>query len=85
MRMQTSQAEIVATVLFAADALAKERKDLPSESEVLGEVMQWKQHHRPPLDRGEVAYSIRNLAALRWLNVKPSTDLPLPEDALASV
>jgi len=84
-RMQTNQAEVVATVLFAADALVKEKKSEPSELEVLSEVMQWKQRRRPPLDRGEVAYTIRNLAALRWLDVKPSADLPLPKEVMADV
>ena len=41
--------------------------------------MQWKQRRRPKLDDKEVAYTIRNLAALRWLKVKPSSDLPMPD------
>lgn len=82
MRVDTKQAEAVATVLFAAKALAKRIKQQPTESEVLGEVMEWKQRRRPVLDKGEIAYTIRNLAALKWLDVKPSTDLPLPKEAL---
>lgn len=83
MRMQTRQSEVVATVLFAANTLANSKKEQPSETEVLTEVMQWKQKRRPPLDNSEVAYTIRNLAALRWLRVKPSPDLPIPDEALA--
>jgi len=64
MRMQTKQSEVVATVLFAANTLAKRKKEQPSETEVLAEVMQWKQRRRPKLDDKEVAYTIRNLAAL---------------------
>ena len=83
MRMQTRQSEVVATVLFAANTLANRKKEQPSEAEVLNEVMEWKQRRRPKLDDKEVAYTIRNLAALRWLKVKPSPDLPIPDEIIA--
>ena len=83
MRMQTKQSEVVATVLFAANTLVKRKKEQPSETEVLTEVMQWKQRRRPKLDDKEVAYTIRNLAALKWLKVKPSSDLPIPDEIIA--
>jgi len=83
MRMQTRQSEVVATVLFAANTLANRKKEEPSETEVLTEVMQWKQRRRPKLDDKEVAYTIRNLAALKWLKVKPSSDLPIPDEIIA--
>jgi O-acetyl-ADP-ribose deacetylase (regulator of RNase III)/uncharacterized protein YwgA len=83
MRMQTKQSEVVATVLFAANTLVKRKKEQPSETEVLTEVMQWKQRRRPKLDDKEVAYTIRNLAALKWLKVKPSPDLPIPDEIIA--
>jgi uncharacterized protein YwgA len=83
MRMQTKQSEVVATVIFAANTLASRKKEQPSETEVLTEVMQWKQRRRPKLDDKEVAYTIRNLAALRWLKVKPSPDLAIVDEILA--
>ena len=83
MRMQTKQSEVVATVLFAANTLANRKREQPSEVEVLTEVMQWKQRRRPKLDDKEVAYTIRNLAALKWLKVKPSSDLPIPDEIIA--
>jgi O-acetyl-ADP-ribose deacetylase (regulator of RNase III)/uncharacterized protein YwgA len=83
MRMQTRQSEVVATVLFAANTLADRKKEEPSETEVLTEVMQWKQRRRPKLDDKEVAYTIRNLAALRWLKVKASSDLPIPDEIIS--
>jgi O-acetyl-ADP-ribose deacetylase (regulator of RNase III)/uncharacterized protein YwgA len=83
MRMQTRQSEVVATVLFAANTLANRKREQPSEAEVLTEVMEWKQRRRPKLDDKEVAYTIRNLAALRWLKVKPSSDLPIPDEIIA--
>ena len=46
-------------------------------------MMQWKQRRRPKLDDKEVAYTIRTLAALRWLRVKPSPDLPIPDEIMA--
>lgn len=80
MRMQTKQAEAVATVLFAAFDVAQVKKEKPSETEVLEEIMKWKQRRRPRLNEGEIAVTIRNLAALNWLNVRPSEDLPIPKE-----
>ncbi|MBN2108785.1 MAG: macro domain-containing protein [Deltaproteobacteria bacterium] len=80
MRMDTEQAEIVATVIYTADSLQREDKAIPAETEVLESVMQWKQKRRPPLKEAAVASSIRNLAMLRWLDVEPAADLPVPDD-----
>jgi uncharacterized protein YwgA/O-acetyl-ADP-ribose deacetylase (regulator of RNase III) len=85
MRMTTDQAEIAATVHFAAKSLSKELKQTPSESEILAEVMKWKHRRRPPLNETKVALAIRNLTALGWLNARPSTDLPVDEEALLDV
>lgn len=79
-RVNTDQAEIIATVLFAARELTGEAQALPSETTVLEGVMQWKQKRRPPLDRTSVASTIRNLATLRWLTVKADPNLPVPEE-----
>lgn len=80
MRVDTDQAEVIATVLFAARELGLKQEAQPSEKDVLQAVMQWKQRRRPPLDEPTVASAIRNLGMLRWLNVKASPDLPLPEE-----
>ena len=80
MRLDTKQAEVVATVLYAAQTLRKTTEGKPSERDVLNAVMEWKQRRRPPLDEPEVALTVRNLAALKWLQVKPSPNLPLPEE-----
>jgi uncharacterized protein YwgA len=85
MRVRREQSEVVATVLFVADELINLKKEEPTESEILQEVMKWKQRRRPPINEGEVAYTIRNLAALNWLKVKPSADLPIPEELLVDV
>lgn len=47
--------------------------------------MSWKQRRRPSLNEAEVALAIRNLSMLGWLDVKPSPDLPIPEEALLDV
>lgn len=82
-RMNTAQAETTATVLFAARSLAHARAERPAEREVLDEVMKWKQRRKPPLAEEEVARTVRNLAALGWLQVKASPDLPLQDEMLA--
>lgn len=78
-RLDTNQAEIAATVLFSAQSLQAAMKSIPSELDVFRDVMQWKQRRRPPLNEQDVADAIRNLAALGWLNVQASHDLPLSE------
>jgi O-acetyl-ADP-ribose deacetylase (regulator of RNase III)/uncharacterized protein YwgA len=80
LRMNTNQAEIVATIIFATDSLKKKDKGIPTETEVLESVMQWKQKRRPPLDRLAVEPIIRNLGILRWLDVKPDISLPISEN-----
>lgn len=82
LRMRTQQAEVAATVHFAARSLLREGGNRPSERDVFDAVKRWKQKRRPPLKDEEVARTIRNLSALRWLDVRPSADLPLPKDAL---
>ncbi|MEW6273943.1 MAG: macro domain-containing protein [Bacillota bacterium] len=79
-RVKTEQAEMTATVLYAANELMETKKEQPTEVDVLHSVLQWKQRRRPPLEKSEVASVIRNLAALDWLKVKPSGDLPLSEE-----
>jgi len=44
--------------------------------------MQWKQKRRPLLEEKEVTAAIRNLAALGWIDVQASADLPFAEEAL---
>ena len=83
MRLDTNQSELVATVLFTANSLINSSKEQCTEIDILREVMKWKQKRQPPLNEAEVAYTIRNLAALNWLSVKPSTDLPLSEELIS--
>ena len=76
----TVKAEIVATVLFATQELRKKKNGGVSEEDVLNAVLAWKQRRKPPLDSKEIALTIRNLAALGWLNVISSESLPVPEE-----
>ncbi|MCX7626578.1 MAG: macro domain-containing protein [Candidatus Sumerlaeaceae bacterium] len=84
MRLDSRRAEVVATVLFAARELRERRAARPSEMDVFTAVNEWKQKRRPPLREAEVALAIRHLAALGWLDVAPSTALPVPEGDLAA-
>jgi uncharacterized protein YwgA len=85
MRMRTNQAEIAATVHFAPTELKQRSLDQPTESDVLREVMAWKQRRRPPLNEKEVAVAVRSLNVLSWLNVKLSNDLPVSEEEILHV
>ncbi len=79
MRLRTTrQAEIAATVHFAATVLREGGLDEPSELDVLKFVRQWKERRTPPLTDTELAVMIRGLNAQRWLRTKPSEGLPVP-------
>lgn len=80
LRMNTAQAEIAATVFFAAHELRDTLGRTTSEREVLEAVMEWKLKRRPPLDCEAVARGVRTLNVLGWLNLEPSRDLPIEED-----
>ncbi|MFH0799566.1 MAG: macro domain-containing protein [Pseudomonadota bacterium] len=77
LRLDTNRAEIVATVLFTERTMNKGNM---TEQDTLNEVMKWKQKRRPPLNEAEVALTIRNLGTLKWFNLKPSKDMPIPEE-----
>jgi len=85
LRMKTQDAEIAATVHFAAKSQPKDSSRKATEMEVLEAVRKWKQKRKPPLKDEDVARAIRSLNLLRWVDLTPSKDLPLPEDALADV
>ncbi len=75
----------VVTLVVAAQTICDNRTRTLSEKDVLAWVMQWKQRRKPALDQGEVGLTIRNLAALNWLDVKASSDLPLPAEETVDV
>ena len=81
MRVDTTQAEILATVIFTATALKQKGKSPATEMDVLEAVMQWKQARKPRLDKTMVASTIRNLGILHWLEVQPDGRLPVSEES----
>jgi O-acetyl-ADP-ribose deacetylase (regulator of RNase III) len=81
-RLDTRQAEIAATVHFAARYLAPERADEPTELDVLEAVKEWKLRRDPPLPENEVAETIRNLNLHGWIHVEQSPELPVAPDLL---
>lgn len=70
----------MATVLFAFDMISRKKGEKPSECEILDEVLSWKVKRKPPLEKIEVASTIRNLAALNWLSVTSCPDLPVADE-----
>jgi uncharacterized protein YwgA/O-acetyl-ADP-ribose deacetylase (regulator of RNase III) len=81
-RMNTEDAEIAATVHFAANRLREAKGTAPTELEILEYVKQWKLRRRPPLNDSDVGLAIRRLNGLRWFEAVPSEDLPLVEEAM---
>jgi O-acetyl-ADP-ribose deacetylase (regulator of RNase III) len=80
----TSDLEIGATALFSAKKLLRETGFKPTERQVFDAVMVWKAKRRPPVDLHHVALTVRELAVLGWIDVRPSADLPV-RDPLAEL
>ncbi len=85
MRVNTQQAEVAATVYFAAQEAKTRSEEMPTEKDVLDAVMKWKQKRRPPLNEKNVALTVRNLNMLSWLGVKVSDELPITEEDVLHV
>ena len=81
-RMDTRQAEVAATAHFVARELERATGEVPTDEDVLIEVMEWKQRKKPPLHQDEVLGAIHSLAMLGWLNVRLSDEVPVDEAAL---
>jgi uncharacterized protein YwgA/O-acetyl-ADP-ribose deacetylase (regulator of RNase III) len=81
LRMRTQEAEVAATVHFIAQVLNRESRGAISETAVLEGVKHWKQRRRPPLNDEEIAQAIRDLNLLGWIKAKPSSELPLAQEA----
>lgn len=81
MRIDTAdQAELVASTLFSANSLERAGGGRPSERMVFDAIVEWKKKRRPPLDEGELAITIRDLASRGWLSATRSEDLPAVEE-----
>ena len=85
MRVNTQQAEVAATVHFAANELKNRGEPQVDESTILCTVMDWKQRRRPPLEGKEVALTIRTLNMLSWIGARVSPDLPVTEEDVLNV
>jgi len=81
---KTRNAELAATVHFAAHGLENKQGTKPSELEILDAVKSWKQRRRPPFRDKEIAVTIRSLATLSWLSVQASEGLPVSEEEFLS-
>lgn len=80
---RTPDAEIASTAHFVAEQLRSRKREPPSEIEVLDDVLEWKKRRTPEVQPERVASSIRHLAMLGWVDVKPSGDLPIHDEVLA--
>lgn len=80
LRIQAKDAEIAATVHYAAMHDLGVSRDDVSEIDVFDEVKRWKLKRRPPLHDGDIARMIRDLNMLGLIHARPSRDLLFNED-----
>ena len=85
-RLRTTRSvEVAATVHFSATALKSATATVPSERDVLADVLAWKHAMKPPLTADEVLLAMRSLAMLGWLDLEPSPELSADESALVGL
>lgn len=79
-RMDTSRAEIAASVHFASSVLAGRLDRRPTASEVVDAVEKWKIGRKPPLTHEAIIEALVVLAVRGWLDVQLDEELePLVE------
>jgi O-acetyl-ADP-ribose deacetylase (regulator of RNase III)/uncharacterized protein YwgA len=78
-RMRTRDAELAASVHFAAHVLEQEVDRTPTEGEVMEYVLDWKKEQETPPTTEDVADAVRNLGVLGWLDLRPTRELPVPD------
>jgi O-acetyl-ADP-ribose deacetylase (regulator of RNase III)/uncharacterized protein YwgA len=83
-RFDTRQAEVAATVHYAAVKLQTKLDRVPFASEILTAVEQWKIRRKPSFKRDDISQAIVSLAMQRWIEVVPDAlvDELLDEAAL---
>ncbi len=85
-RLRTTRSvEVAATVHYSAVMLRSSTSSVPTEHEVLDDVMAWKHAMKPPLSADEVLLAMRSLAMLGWLELKASPELSADEAALVGL
>jgi len=76
----TDQAEEVATILYAARQLKRERNVTVSEKDLYDHILNWKKKWQCDEKKISIADTIRNLEMLNWLKLNYSNDLPEQAD-----
>jgi O-acetyl-ADP-ribose deacetylase (regulator of RNase III)/uncharacterized protein YwgA len=74
-RFTTRQAEVAATVHYAAADLRTKLDRAPFASEVLAAVEQWKIRRKPPFRHDDISQAIVSLAMQRWIEVVPDASV----------
>lgn len=77
MRMRSArQAELAASLIFVADDMTRDNRELPSEQMVVDEVSTWKKNRDGvPVRQAELVEAIRMLQALDWIQLRRSKGL----------
>lgn len=81
-RMNTTTAEVAATVHYAAGALAGELGRRPNASEVIHAVEQWKMRRQPAVHRSDIVDALAVLGLRGWLDVELDDDAAVLIDEL---
>lgn len=82
---RTRDAEIAASVHYSATTLERQGGRLPTEDEVVNDVLGWKRDATPAFRDSEVLTAIRSLAMLGWISVVGGNEAAIDDLALAGL
>ncbi len=83
-RMRTDQTEVAATVHFVASELTFRYGSIPTDEQLIAEVLQWK-INRGNFDLASVTDVVRSLAVHGWIRIIPTSQFNSEEGDLASI
>lgn len=84
-RLDTTRAEVAASVHYVTKTLAEQLGRTPSSSEVLDGVERWKIRRRPPFQRPDILQAIVSLATRGWVEISPDESIfPYVEELIGA-
>lgn len=83
-RMNTTTAEVAASVHFAANDLMRTRGHVPTATEVVEAVEVWKARRQPPLTRESIVQALAVLAMRGWIDVELDEQIEPMVEALVT-
>ena len=84
-RFNSRRAEVAGSVHYTAQRLLEKYDRPPTATEVIDAVKKWKANRRPPIETGDIARAIVELAVQGWIAVAPDSSIERAVEELTGV